>query len=355
MPRANRFYQPGMICHLTHRCHDRSFLLRFARDRSEYRERLRQASKEFAVSLLNYCLTSNHTHQIAIESQSGGISRMMQKLEGGFASYFNRRKHRSGSYWEDRYHCTVVEDGEHLWNCIQYVDLNMVRAGMVSHPCDWPWCGYQELLGEKTRYRLLDVGRLLELLGNPDFESFVREYRNRIRWAIAGNKLRREKCWTESIAVGGEEYVRKIAAASRRERLKPRVEEREDGSWAVWESASDYHAGDRHEALCSFTSPYATKTIAKIRLEGFPSIHFRASRLTGFDLRRSDPTTDYRPPPFVSMMFPGFRSRCTIPLRWAQSSALAISLPYRSTSVNGSGPFARRPASVSPSRCSITR
>jgi hypothetical protein len=195
---------------------------------------------------------------------------MMQKLEGGFASYFNRRKHRSGSYWEDRYHCTVVEDGEHLWNCIQYVDLNMVRAGMVSHPCDWPWCGYQELLGEKTRYRLLDVGRLLELLGNPDFESFVREYRNRIRWAIAGNKLRREKCWTESIAVGGEEYVRKIAAASRRERLKPRVEEREDGSWAVWESASDYHAGDRHEALCSFTSPYATKTIAKIRLEGFP-------------------------------------------------------------------------------------
>ena len=100
MPRANRFQQPGMICHLTHRCHNGSFLFRFARDRSEYRERLRQASRQFKVSLLDYSLTSNHTHEVAIESCSGGISRMMQKLEGDFASSFNRRKHRSGSFFE---------------------------------------------------------------------------------------------------------------------------------------------------------------------------------------------------------------------------------------------------------------
>jgi putative transposase len=231
-----------MICHLTHRCHDRSFLLRFARDRSEYRERLRQASKEFAVSLLNYCITSNHTHQIAVETSSGGISSMMQKLEGGFAVSFNRRKNRSGSFWEDRYHCTMVEDGEHLWNCIRYIDLNMVRAGAVVHPRDWPWCGYLELLREKTRYRLLDLDRLLELLGNPDFDSFAREYRARIEGTIAEHRLTREKCWTESIAVGGQAYVKKIAAAIRYERLRPRVEEICDGSWAVWEASPDYLA-----------------------------------------------------------------------------------------------------------------
>jgi putative transposase len=230
-----------MICHLTHRCHNGSFLLKFARDRSEYRERLRQASKEFGVSLLNYCLTSNHTHEIAIESWIGGISRMMQKLEGDFASSFNRRKHRSGSFFDDRYHCTMVEDGEHLWNCIQYVDLNMVRAGVVSHPRDWPWCGYQELVGEKTRYRLLEVDRLLDLLGKPDFESFSEAYRIRIQCAIEEKRLNREKCWTESIAVGGQAYVKKIAAAIRYERLRPRIEEREDGSWAVYEPSSDYH------------------------------------------------------------------------------------------------------------------
>ena len=234
MPRANRFIQPGMICHLTHRCHNRSFLFRFARDRSEYRERLRLASGQFGVSILNYCLTSNHTHNIAIESKPGGISRMMQKLEGDFAGYFNRRKHRSGSFWEDRYHCTMVEDGEHLWNCIEYVDLNMVRAGVVSHPVEWAWCGYRELVGEKTRYRLLDMDCLLELLGKNDLESFVEEYRARIEQEIAARKLKREKCWTESIAVGSQAYVRTIAAAVRRERLRPRIEKGENDSWSVW-------------------------------------------------------------------------------------------------------------------------
>jgi putative transposase len=234
MPRANRFVQPGMICHLTHRCHNRSFLFRFACDRSEYRERLRLASRQFGVSLLNYCLTSNHTHNIALESKPGGISRMMQKLEGDFAGYFNRRKDRSGAFWEDRYHCTMVEDGEHLWNCLEYVDLNMVRAGVVSHPADWPWCGYRELVGKKTRYRLLDMDRLLAWLGNNDVESFVEEYRARIEHAVTARRLAREKRWTESIAVGSQAYVRKIAAAVRRERLRPRFEEGENGSWSVW-------------------------------------------------------------------------------------------------------------------------
>ena len=116
----------------------------------------------------------------------------------------------------------------------------MVRAGVVNHPREWPWCGYQELTGEKTRYRLLNVGRVLELLGMPDLEFFVSEYQARIRRAIEEKRLSREKCWTESIAVGREEYVRKIAGTIRRERLRPRIEESNDGYWAVWEAAPKY-------------------------------------------------------------------------------------------------------------------
>jgi putative transposase len=240
MPRANRFQQPGMICHLTHRCHDRSFLLKFARDRNDYRERLRAASRQYDVRLLNYCLTSNHTHIVAIESWCGGISCMMQKLEGDFASAFNRRKHRSGAFWEDRYHCTMVEDGAHLGNCIQYVDLNMVRAGVVLHPCDWDWCGYREIIGEKTRYRLLDLELLMQVLGKPDFETLAKEYQMQIQLTITGKRLVREKRWTESIAVGSAAYVQKIALAIRRERIRPRLEEAADGSWSILEPSSEY-------------------------------------------------------------------------------------------------------------------
>jgi putative transposase len=242
MPRANRFQQPGMVCHITHRCHNRSFLFRFARDRDEHRERLRKASQKYKVSLLNYSITSNHIHAIAIESRERGISRMMQELEGDFAIIYNLRKHRSGAFWGDRYHCTMVEEGKHLWNCVKYIDLNMVRAGVVLHPSVWKWCGYQELVGVKSRYRLLNIDCLLELLGKLDFNSFCEEYQIQIQMDIEQKKLHREKRWTESIAVGGEEYVKKIAKSIRRERLKPLIKKEEDGSWTVWESSSGYGA-----------------------------------------------------------------------------------------------------------------
>jgi putative transposase len=240
MARANRFHLPGMICHLTHRCHDRAFFFKFARDRSAYREALRLASKEFKVSLLNFSITSNHTHQLAIESCEGGISRMMQKLEGGFAGAYNRRKDHSGAFWEDRYHCTMVENGEHLWNCIQYIDLNMVRASVVMHPVDWQWCGYNELIGEKARYRLLDLDRLVELLGVGSICSFRSQYAERIKMAIENRKLRRERRWTESIAVGSRSYVERISKSLRYKRRRLTIDEEDDGSCSIWESLSAY-------------------------------------------------------------------------------------------------------------------
>ncbi|MGE4344011.1 MAG: hypothetical protein AB7F20_06950 [Geoalkalibacter sp.] len=44
---------------------------------------------------------------------------------------------RKGAFWEDRYHAAAIESGEHLLRCLVYIDLNMVRAGAVSHPQEW--------------------------------------------------------------------------------------------------------------------------------------------------------------------------------------------------------------------------
>ncbi|RPI18312.1 MAG: hypothetical protein EHM61_28865 [Acidobacteria bacterium] len=61
MPRSNRYILPGYIYHVTHRCHNRRFLLKIGLDRTEYRERLRLALQEYRISLFAYCITSNHT------------------------------------------------------------------------------------------------------------------------------------------------------------------------------------------------------------------------------------------------------------------------------------------------------
>jgi putative transposase len=82
MPRANRYLIPGYACHVTHRCHNRSFLFRFARDREEYRRRLRQSLGPFGVELMAYCLTSNHTHLAVYAPTTEALSGLMPKAIG---------------------------------------------------------------------------------------------------------------------------------------------------------------------------------------------------------------------------------------------------------------------------------
>lgn len=137
MPRANRYIIPGNTYHLTHRCHDREFLLKFARDRNRYRQRLREAARTGELSLLTYNITSNHVHLVVYAADAEQVAVFMQQAAGEFARDYNRRKERRGAFWEGRYHATMVDSGEYLWSCLKYVELNMVRCGVVDHPRDW--------------------------------------------------------------------------------------------------------------------------------------------------------------------------------------------------------------------------
>ena len=128
MPRANRHFLPSHIWHITHRCHQKKFLLKFARDRRRYLHWLFEAKKRFGLSVLNYMITSNHVHLLIKDTGPNVIADSMQLIAGRTAQEYNQRKDRQGAFWEDRYHATAIEADEHLHRCLVYIDLNMVRA-----------------------------------------------------------------------------------------------------------------------------------------------------------------------------------------------------------------------------------
>lgn len=167
------------------------------------------------------------------------MSIFMRHLEGEFASQYNRRKQRRGTFWSERYHSTPVEDGPHFWNCMRYIDLNMVRAGVVHHPRDWPWCGYQEISGLWCRYRVLDLDDLLRRGGLTDPGSFTERYSSELERVLQAGELRREAHWTEGIAVGSETFVRRIAALAKN-RKKLEIKEWTDAGWNVRDPAACY-------------------------------------------------------------------------------------------------------------------
>jgi putative transposase len=242
MPRANRYILPGHVYHLTHRCHDRQFLLRFAVHRDAYREKLRQSSHEFDLSLLDYCITSNHVHVLAFAEQDHQISGFVKKADGEFAQDYNRLKDRRGAFWEDRFHCTMVDTGEYLFQCLKYIELNMVRCRVVRHPSQWRWCGYEEFMGLRKRWRLLDIERLLNLLRMDDLAGFRANFSVALALAMEKRPLEREACWTESVAVGSESFVREIEGRVNRQRTEIRQEAQ---GWVLREVAEESYAGSK--------------------------------------------------------------------------------------------------------------
>lgn len=243
MGRANRLEWDGGIFHVTHRCHNRALLLRFARDRDLYRRTLRQQLQGFDLALLDYCITCNHVHLLVEAPQRVELSRCMQALEGQFARNYNRRKNRINAFWGDNYHATLVQDGKYLWECLCYIELNMVRCGVVMHPRDWRWVGYHEIMGTWRRNRVLDLERLCWRLGTGSLEEVRRNLEVSLAERIAGDRLKREPCWTEGLAVGSASFLEENQACILRRR-KTEIVPTANDVWALQEEPLSYVCGN---------------------------------------------------------------------------------------------------------------
>ena len=73
------------------------------------------------------------------------LSAFMQELKQRFTTWYNRRHERDGTIWRGRFKSVLVEDAPGaLRSMAAYIDLNPIRAGLVSDPLEYRWCGYAE-------------------------------------------------------------------------------------------------------------------------------------------------------------------------------------------------------------------
>jgi len=79
------------------------------------------------------------------------LSEFMKTLLQRFTRWFNRTHNRTGTLWEQRYKSVIVESGDASRTIAAYIDLNPVRAGMVSDPAGYRWSSYGEAIGGGTK------------------------------------------------------------------------------------------------------------------------------------------------------------------------------------------------------------
>ena len=122
-------------------------------------------------------VTCNHVHLLVIDDgKRDVIPNSMKLVAGRTGQEYNQRKGRKGAYWEDRYHATAVESGDHLARCMVYIDTNMIRAGIVSHPSQWLFSGYNEIQFPRRKNILINYDRLQSLFGTGSYEQLRRSH-----------------------------------------------------------------------------------------------------------------------------------------------------------------------------------
>lgn len=109
------------------------------------------------------------------------------------------------------------------------MDMNMVRAGVVSHPCEWPYSGYKEIQQPRRKCVLIDYNELMQLAGYSDYQPFQEAHYGWIETEVNGTGSDRQQQWTESIAGGTKDFVNKIKSGLGFKNRGRKVREMSDG------------------------------------------------------------------------------------------------------------------------------
>jgi putative transposase len=158
MARLARVVAIGTPHHVTQRGNDRRWVFETDADRLVYLQLLQLNCQAHDLSVLGFCLMSNHVHLVVIPRHPDSMALALRHAHGRYASYLNARAATSGHVWQGRFYSCPL-DADHLWTALRYTELNPVRAGMVADPTLYPWSSAAAHCGHAFRPLPLDLAQ----------------------------------------------------------------------------------------------------------------------------------------------------------------------------------------------------
>lgn len=222
MARLPRLTLAGYPHHIIQRGNNRQAIFTSGADHEYLLALLVESARDAKVAIHAYVLMSNHLHLLATPQTAEGVPQMMQALGRSYVRYFNARQGRTGTLWEGRYKSTLIQADRYLLACMVYMDLNPVRAGLVSDPGDYPWSSYLHYIGRKAD-KLVTPHPLYWELGNT---PFAREhaYADLVH---AGIDSRQQQALTDATirgwALGETDYVADLQRRTERRVAKAKA------------------------------------------------------------------------------------------------------------------------------------
>ncbi|WP_134704705.1 transposase [Ammoniphilus sp. YIM 78166] len=150
MGRNRRVWQPGVAYHVTFRGNQRANLYRDDHDYEVFLQLLNLTNNKYPYNLYAFCLMPNHYH-LLLSTDDTSLSKVMARINKGFANYFNTRYGVTGHVFEKRFYSNPVTEGYGLAYVSRYIHNNPVTANLTTDPAHYPWSSYPQYLSAEER------------------------------------------------------------------------------------------------------------------------------------------------------------------------------------------------------------
>jgi putative transposase len=180
---------------------------------------LRSLSRRHEVAIHAYSLMPDQFHLLVTPSDARSLSLAMQALGRRYVRDFNRRHGRSGTLWQARFRCTVIDPEQFMLPCALFVELGPVRTHYVTDARLYPWSSLPHHIGLQVDPAISEHAEVWKL-GNTPFERQA-EYQ-RLSEAGLGESVvgKIHNAVEHGWALGDSSFLRELASKTER-RLAP--------------------------------------------------------------------------------------------------------------------------------------
>lgn len=173
MPRQPRQISNSRVYHVMIRGNERKNIFWDDEDRQRFLFILYVKNPEQKFNFIAYCLMDNHVH-LLINENNERISKIMQRVNISYAHYFNKKYHRVGHVFQDRFRSEIVKDDRQLLAVVRYIHNNPVKAKLVTTPGEYKWSSFHAYMGKDLgSYQIVNNELVLSLF-SIDFKDAQR-------------------------------------------------------------------------------------------------------------------------------------------------------------------------------------
>jgi REP-associated tyrosine transposase len=207
MARIPRMVSYELPMHVMNRGNNRQQIFFSADEQRYFRYLLHNMKGANRVDIYHYCLMNNHIHLIVRLNPSGNLSRFLKQVFLAYHSYFKRRHEYIGHLVQGRFKSIIIETEEYLLQCGKYIEMNPVRAKIVSRPGDYKFSSYNSYA--QSQYDPL-------VTPNPCFTSLgkdERERRSAYRSLFIDTKVINREKLRSQLYLGSDMFIKRMESA----------------------------------------------------------------------------------------------------------------------------------------------